>query len=193
MPLTLSPHPPAVEAAAVERLSQFRSQPRQVRGLLGTDRDLGAVVLAAPHTGHLLNPDLLAGGGAVAAAEPYARRYLLVEGRRAIGSLDVAPPVGEDGLSVARLGAGVLDEALLAALREAHQRLAADDAPFEPRYLLLPDVYFAALWLHGPGERVVPLGPGREEPANRRPYPAAEIEPILARLVAENRQSGDEQ
>jgi hypothetical protein len=183
MPLKLSPHGPEVEAAARERARDLFASPSQSAALFSAEIDPRTATLAAPHTGYVLDLDRLRAGEALSAARPYAARYLVLAEPEAVGSVDVTEEEAGEAPAATRVGSGPYDEALLAALRDAHEALADTEADVEPRFLLLPALHLAALWLHGPDQAIVPLLPQWEELGAEKTFPEEKIAPILRRLA----------
>jgi hypothetical protein len=184
MPLKLLPHEPGVEDAAAAGLRDVLVSPSQAAPLFGEEID--SAVLAAPHRGFALDPDRLSEPEVLGAARPYALRYLILASPDAVGSVDVAEDDDGVSFSVARIGSGPYDAAMLAALHAARARLAPAEPEIEPRFLISPDLHLAALWLHGDGEEIVPLAPEPEGLAAGRAYSEQAIAPILRRLAEPN-------
>lgn len=184
MPLTLGAHRPAAEAAALERLRDFFGDPAQVTPIFGAEADPATATLVAPHAGYVVDGDRLLDGAFLDAARRYALRYLLAVEPERVGVAELLPK--KKSPSILRLGRGEADSALLAALKEAREALANVEEEVEPRFLLIPELHFAALWLHGPSEQVVPLLPEPEGLTAGKTYDADEIAPLLRRLAESN-------
>jgi hypothetical protein len=183
MPLKLSPHGPEVETAATRGLREILARPARSAPLFETEIDPRTATLAAPHDGYVLDLGPLRAGEVLSAARPYAMRYLILAEPEAVGSVDVVHEEAGESFVAARVGSGPFDAALLASLREARERLAGTESEVEPRFLLIPALYIAALWLHGAEEQLLPLAPEWEELSAGKTFPEEEIAPILRRLA----------
>jgi hypothetical protein len=121
--------------------------------------DPAGLALAAPHDVYVLGLDDVVDGTTLAAARLVGRRFLVLDGSRAIAGVEVADPDARSGFQV---NEGPYVEATAAAIARAEEDpdLAGDD--HEVRLLRVPALHFVGLWLKSDrdrGDRVIPLDP----------------------------------
>lgn len=173
--LSLRAHDERVRQAAVAAARRLLTSTHG----LGDEVDPSKVELAVPHVGYSVGLDVVREGELLSAATLYAYRYLLIDDDRAVGSIDVAR-LGEDRFDVARLGSGPYDQAMLGELRAAREANIGGDQDYEPRFLIIPGMYFCAVWLHGEtDDQIVPLLTELKGLEQRRTLPAAEAAQAL--------------
>ena len=173
--LSLRAHDERVRQAAVETSRRLLTSPQGP----GAELDPSKVKLAVPHLGYSVGLNEVREGELLSAVTLYAYRYLLIDDDRAVGSIDVVQ-VSDDRFDVVRLGSGPYDEAMLDGLRAAREADTESDQDYEPRFLIIPGMYFCAVWLHGATEdQIVPLLTELEGLEQRRTLPAAEAAQAL--------------
>jgi hypothetical protein len=109
-----------------------------------------------PHPVFFAPLDALAEGKLLGAAQQTGWRVLLVQGEQAVAEVELggkAPrgakrTTGED-LKVTSLTRGPFTEATIEALSAAEELPAVARTKYELRFLKVPAIYLAALWLHG--------------------------------------------
>jgi hypothetical protein len=154
--LKLSPHDEQIRAAAADAVRGVFGATARSRPLLG-DIDPSTLTLAAPHVGYTLGLAELRVGAALSSAKPYAHRYLLLSEGRAVGSVDLCPVGSGEAFDAARVGVSPYDAPTLDSLATLRDAEIGHQDDYEPRFLIVPALYFAALWLHGPVDYIAPL------------------------------------
>jgi hypothetical protein len=152
----VQPTPESIEVVR-SQLSQLAGRAEFRGRALGRASPLN-LALTAPHDVYVLGLDQLAEGAALDAARVVARRFLVVDGDRAVASAELTGP-DESGFQA---NEGPYVEATAAAIARAERDPALADGDYQVRVLRIPALYFMALWLkdqRGDGDLVFPLAP----------------------------------
>jgi hypothetical protein len=140
--------------------------------------------IAAPHDVYTLGLDALAAGSGLEAAEPVARRVLLMRAEEAVATAELADPDAGEGLSATE-GPFTASTASTIAAVESWPQVAGGD--YELRLLRLPALYLMALWLKdrsGNDDLLVPLDPAPTGLEAGRRYEEGELLRELRELAA---------
>jgi hypothetical protein len=117
------------------------------------------LALAAPHDVYALGLDEVAEGATLAAARMVGHRFLVLDGSKAIASVEVSDREARFGFQ-ANEGPYVEATAIAIARAEEDPDLAGDD--YEVRLLRIPALHFVGLWLKSDrdgADGVIPLDP----------------------------------
>jgi hypothetical protein len=142
--------------------------------------DPAELALAAPHDVYALGLDEVAAGATLDAAQKVGRRFLVLDGSRAIASAEVAD---RDALSGFQMNEGPYVEATASAIARAEEHPELADGDYEIRLLRIPALYFTGLWLKSDQDgtdRVIPLDPA---PADIEPGDIHAPAELLATLA----------
>jgi hypothetical protein len=137
------------------------------------------LALAVPHDVYLLELGELAEGALLDAAKVVGRRFLVMDGDRAIASAELAE--SDDSGFEANEGPYVGSTAAAIARAEQDPELAEGD--YEVRVLRMPALYFMGIWLkneQGGADVVIPLDPAPAGLEARRKYAPEELLPLLS-------------
>jgi hypothetical protein len=156
MPITLIELPSSTVDVLKGQLRSLLSSAETATALIGA-ADPRRLVAAVPHMVYTVGLDAIRAGRLLSAATGHSFRCLLMENNIAVGDAELGPLVDDGELRVYRIGNGPLVAGTLDALQKARLDTRLSDGDYEPRMLMCPSVYFAALWLHGPQDYVLPL------------------------------------
>jgi hypothetical protein len=112
--------------------------------------------LSVPHHVYSAGVDELAAGRGLSGTEPVAVRFLVMDGARAVASVERD---AEGGVSSTE---GPFAEATARAIKQAEADPELAEGDFELRELRVPGLYLMAVWLkdlNGDGDVVIPLEP----------------------------------
>ncbi|MDQ3119212.1 MAG: hypothetical protein M3Q89_06540 [Verrucomicrobiota bacterium] len=150
-----------------------------------------------PHSVFVVGLGDLVEGRLLSAAVQTGWRYLLVQDGAAVAEAELVSKrkaggkAGED-LQLGALTAGPFTEATIEALNAAERLPSVRKAKYEARFLKIPAVYFAALWLHGGDEDI--LLPMVDPPGGlktNRPYSEARVLAALREIAEQNKRFHD--
>jgi hypothetical protein len=119
--------------------------------------DLTGLALAAPHDVYAVGLDDVVEGATLDAARMVGRRFLVLDGSKAIASVEVAD---RDARSGFQANEGPYVEATAVAIARAEEDPDLVDGDYEVRLLRIPALYFTGLWLKSDREGsdvVIPL------------------------------------
>jgi hypothetical protein len=152
--------PADLSDSALERIregvARLAERPEYRNRALGGARP-EALDIAAPHDVYTLGLDALAEGKGLDAAEPVARRVLIMR-----SDVPVATAELDDRSAGMSATEGPFTEATAGTISEVESWPAVAEGDYELRVLRLPALYFMALWLKdesGSNDLIVPLAP----------------------------------
>jgi hypothetical protein len=189
MPIT-HPKPPegGAEIASSSINEILRSQATSSARIL-SDARTEDMALAEPHQAYVVGLADIASGKLLEAARLVSWRYLVIQEPNAVAEVELS--AGADAAKREFLGLhqGPFANGTLEALRIAEDLPEIKKKPFELRFLKIPALYFAALWLARPKEDIIiPL---HEPPAGlkaNQPYSEKEILKALKSPAAQTQQ-----
>jgi hypothetical protein len=138
------------------------------------------LALAAPHDVYLLELGELAEGALLDAAKVVGRRFLVMDGDRAIASAELADHAEGPGFEA---NEGPYVESTAAAIARAEEDPELADGHYEVRVLRIPALYFMGIWLkneQGGADVVIPLDPAPKGLEAGRKYAPEEMLPLLS-------------
>lgn len=133
-------------------------------------------------------PDIIK-GRLLTGATKASWRYLLVAGDEAVGAVELVEKSGrvkpgEPGVGFHAFREGPYVAGTLQALHEAEKLESVQQANFQIRFLRVPPLYFAALWLHRKGRDIlIPIVSPPEGLVAYQPYSEAEVLKVLQPLA----------
>jgi hypothetical protein len=168
-------NPPAPEAGRnIVANSVGEILRRQPPGGAGVLQDLRTddLALAEPHQAFAVGLNDLAAGKLLKVARPAGWRYLIIQGTSAVAEVELGSDDGSRGqLDFRGLHQSPFSNATLKALRMAEDLPQVKKQDYELRFLTVPAVYLAAVWLHGEdGDIVIPIHQPPEGLEANRPY-----------------------
>jgi hypothetical protein len=168
----------ALSPEALERGFRFLAEPGQ------------EISHGPPHPQYTVTLDDLAQGKLLSAAVETGWSYPLFAGDQPVGEVEIGPVSGKkEALAFKALHDSPFSKAATDALQNAARLDVVANEDYELRFLKIPPVYFAGLWLHGPSDDfLVPLRepPGRLEPNTL--YPEKEVVAVLQPLAVRVRE-----
>jgi hypothetical protein len=169
----------------------FTSQAPGSAGLMRSSR-LEELSVADPHQSYFVPLTALTEGKLLKSATAAAWRYLVVQGANAVADVEL----GLTKTLTARpqflaLNEGPFAQGTVAALHVAEKLPQTQQRDYELRFLTVPAVYLAALWLHSASDDVlIPLAPAPDGLEADRPYSEAQVlealRPSAAQAVKSN-------
>lgn len=144
------PQAPAIdEPALARRLAKIAASP-----LSGAAGQLAGVAVDAlsytvPQEIWYSTLDALLDNRLLASARAQAWRYLLCEGDRGVGEIEIGPNSADAGRPFLAVHEGDAAQATIEALTFAESLPEAAAQDLEARFLRVPAMNFAAVWLHG--------------------------------------------
>ncbi|HEX8678768.1 MAG TPA: hypothetical protein VF683_02320 [Chthoniobacterales bacterium] len=197
MPITFAKAPPALADALCIHLRELLLVARvppwvpvmRLEDLTHTD----------PHPVFVVGLNDLVEGRLLSAAVQTGWRYLLVQDGVATAEAELVPKRGRGAkeargtdMQLAALTSGPFAEATIDAFRAAERLRPLQKENYEARFLKIPAVYFAALWLHGASKDILlpMVDPPGDLKANR-PYSEAEVLDALRETAAQNKRFHD--
>ena len=165
--------------------SLHRSHRAREAGLRGDGKV--RVEVSSPHACYFVGLAGVAGGVPLQQAKPSAWRSLVFVGERAVA--DARMVAKGDALAFAALHHGPMAESAVEVLRRAEARDDVRRHVYELRYLEIPALHFAGVWLHplhpGEGEDLIhPTDPTPSHVAPRGWYTEHELRERLRPLAA---------
>jgi hypothetical protein len=161
MPITLPQAPANGENIVSENLGGLlATQAAGVAAVLKSVRS-EELSIAGPHQSYVVALQDIAEGRILSAARPIAWRYLIVQGNDAVAEVELnADEKVAKELDFLGLHESPFANATLEALRLAEELPQAKKQDYELRYLKIPAVYLAAIWLHNESDDIlIPLFP----------------------------------
>jgi hypothetical protein len=149
----------------------LRTQPPGGAGVL-QDLRTDDLAVAEPHQAFVVGLGDLAAGKLLKAARPAGWRYLLIQGTSAVAEIELDSGEGSRGsLDFRGLHQTPFSNATLKALRMAEELPQVKKQDYELRFLTIPSVYLAAVWLHGDsGDIIIPIHQPPAGLQTNRPY-----------------------
>jgi hypothetical protein len=156
--------------------SIFTSRPPGSAGLMLSAR-LEDLAVADPHQSYFAPLTALVKGELLKAASPTAWRYLVVQGMNAVADVELGHgKTLDDNLHFLGLNEGPFAQGTITALHVAEKLPQTQQRDYELRFLTVPAVYLAALWLHSASDDLlIPLAPAPENLEPNHPYSESQI------------------
>jgi len=178
------PTPPPLNLPFLgQRLAQIASSP-----LSGARGELAGVAVSKlsytdPHQNWYSTVEAVVAGRLLADASPRSWRYLLCEGDRAVGELEVTLNNQNPLAPFVAVHEGAAAQLSIEVLHFAESLPQVINQNFEARFLAVLAVNFSAVWLHHHDQDlIVPVAGGGDALAARRAYTEAEVtQALLAR------------
>jgi hypothetical protein len=175
MPIFHPAEPPGGSAALKEGLSKVFETATQVP-TFRLLRRAGTIAHGPPHRVYTVGLHDLAERKLLSAAKDVSWNYPVFSDSTPVGEVEIGRTYPDrPDLAFKAFHRTPFTEATVAALDEAEKSASVAHADYEMRFLKIPSVYFAALWLHGPDDILVPL---REPPGrliSNREYKELEV------------------
>ena len=143
--------------------------------------DPSGLALAAPHDVYSLGLGDVAEEASLDDASVVGRRFLVMDGDKAIASAELS--VEESGAAGFQASEGRYVESTAAAIDQAERDPDLADGDYEVRVLRIPALYVMALWLkdeRGGADFLIPLDPAPAPLESGRKYGPAELSSVLA-------------
>jgi hypothetical protein len=172
-------------AIVSENVSQILQANARGTGTMLKDLRTEDLAAADPHQSYFVSLEDLADGKLLSAAKPVTWRYLLIEGNNAVAEAELnADEKAGTSLQFLAVHQSPFANETLVALRQAEQMEKVKKGDYELRYLKIPAVYFAAVWLHGASDDIlIPLAPAPAGIKENQPQSENQIIKQLKPLV----------
>lgn len=163
MPLRLPAPPEQGEGIILEALLSAVNQPTGAAEAVAAAGPEN-LTTAAPHQVYSVGLRDLAAGRLLAAAQLRGWRYIVLKDERPLSSAELRG--GAEAVTFSNFNHGPFVASTVEGVGRAEALDAVQQEDFEMRVLEVPGLYIVALWLHGPGDLLMPLPPtrGRLEP-----------------------------
>jgi len=175
------PAPPSLnEPLLGRRLAQIAISP-----LSGARGEIAGVPVdrlsyTAPHQNWYSTVDAVIAGRLLADAQPRSWRYLLCEGNKGVGELEVEPNDQNPAAPLIALHEGSAAHLSIEALGFAESLPQVMNQNFEARFMKIPALDFTAVWLHRDGQDlIVPVTGGGGVLSVRHAYTESEVTQAL--------------
>lgn len=191
MAITIPTGPAGGRELVAQNVAEIlESQSTSAGGLL---KDLRAAELAIadPHRCYFVSLEDLIAGRLLEAAEPVSWRYLLIQRNSALAEAELTE-VSKRKLEFNGLHQSPFSNATLIVLRIAEKLPEVQKRDYELRYLKIPSVYLAAVWLHRKDDNL--LMPLIQPPGGlqeNRPYSEKEVLKALRPVAKKAKEFGD--
>lgn len=187
MPLSF-PTGPASGPAVVE--SELRKILHSAAGGAMLSGQQAAVpTLNDPHQTYFVGLDDLLKGKLLSAAQPVAWRYLVNYDNKAVAEAEVSIEESSKKPKFLALYEGPFAAASEKAIQAAEKLAKVKKAEYEVRYLKIPAVYFAAVWLHGDkADWIMPINNPPAKLKENHLYTEAQIISALSKTADESRE-----
>jgi hypothetical protein len=187
MPIINSIAPKGGQQIVYENVSDIlRESPSFLEGL-----PIDKLTISDPHRGYVVGLDDLVSGKLLSAAKLKIWRYLLLNGTKAVGAveLNASDEIG-NSLEFLSLQHTRFANSTIAALKKAEKLPQIKKQDYEPRYLIIPGVYFLAIWLHATSDDIlIPLRPSPGEVKGNQSYTESQIIKLLNPIAVDARKS----
>jgi hypothetical protein len=148
----------------------------------------GDASVSAPHQTYFVRLDDLAKGLLLEAAKPVAWRYLIYVEGQAVAEIELTNPDHGEPTFLA-FHEGPFANASDLALSTANALTKFKKTNWEVRYLKIPSVYFAAIWLHGKqDDSLIPLMTPPPGLKVNSPYSEAKVISALSGVARKTQQ-----
>ena len=129
------------------------------------DTNLKDLHVTEPHQVYTVELEEIINKRLLSAAQPAAWRYLLIDNSKKTAVLEADLVENDDGeIQFNGLYQSPFSYSTVKALESAENLTAVRNNDFEIRFLKVPAVYFAALWLHNDSQNIIiPLKESREK------------------------------
>ena len=180
MTVILPPPPPLNELLLGRQLAQIAGSP-----LSGATGEIAGVAVerlsyTAPHRNWYGTLDALLAGRLLADATPASWRYLLCDGDRGVGELEVSSNDQDPSRPFVAVHEGAATQLSIEALSFAESIPEIAAQQFEARFLRVPALGFMAIWLHREGrDLIVPVAGGGDRLIARHVYSETEVTQAL--------------
>jgi len=181
---------PQVVAPFLNRIksSNLTGPPGRIVGTAPDD-----LIYSDPFRNYFVGLNSILDGHLLDRAEPRSWTYLLVANAIGVGELEVATSVNDQGEeAVSRFLAihhGTSAQNTLNALHVAESLPEVNKTDFEIRFLLVPALYFAALWLHASSDDVlIPTNDGVGALQKGKSYSTKHVLEVLRPLTTRSAQ-----
>jgi len=144
MPLQSLPEPKNGASLVLAELRRITAHHRQLADLIG---DLDAIRLLTPHEVYSLSANEIVESGSLTASVKTGVRYLIEANGNVVAAAEIKTDSSGDAVSLARINGGFFVGATAAALQRLEQADLVRAQSYKWCLLLVPSIYFVALWL----------------------------------------------
>jgi len=182
----INPIPPGEGRQIVsENIGEILSAQTRGAGALLRDARTEELAVADPHQSYVVSLNDLASGRMLSAARLTTWRYLIVHGSNAVAEAELnADEKAGKALDFLALHQSPFANETLEALHRAEELQQVKENDYELRYLKIPAVYLAAVWLHGKSDDIlIPLPPPPTGVRANEPYSERQLINALKSLA----------
>jgi len=185
VPLVFPNPPPLDQAFLGRRLAQIAASdlsgaPGQIAGV-----EVAKLSYASPHQYWYSSDDAVVDNKLLANAVAKSWRLLLCEGRTGVGEIEITLNQQPQASPAIVVHAGPAAQLSIEALAIAETVPEVRNEDVEPRFLRIPSLHFAAIWLHCEGfDRLIPISAVQPALSSLQVYSEAQVrQALLARAV----------
>ena len=190
MPLVFPSPPPIDQAFLARRLAQIAASnlsgaPGQIAGV-----EVAKLSCATPHQYWYSSEDAVMANKLLANAVAKSWRFLLCEGRTGVGEIEITLKQQSQASPAIAVHAGPAAQLSIEALAIAESLPEVRNEDVEARFLRIPSLYFAAVWLHSAGfDRLIPISVVQPALTSMQVYSEAQVRQALLARVARSDES----